>query len=102
MHTAGIAFLTLIINATTTGALVRYLGLSKQSDIKKNILVGVAQQLDKKVDHSIHELKDKPHFNNVDWSMLRDTVRMLELQKKLKMYKNLDLKGEVYKDFHSD
>lgn len=43
LHTAGVAFLTLLINATTTGTLVRFLGLSKQSDIKKNILMGVAQ-----------------------------------------------------------
>jgi len=42
LHVAGIALLTLIINATTTGMLVRYLGLSGYSDLKKNILVGVA------------------------------------------------------------
>jgi NhaP-type Na+/H+ or K+/H+ antiporter len=41
LHTLGVAFLTLIINATTTGAVVRYLGLTKYSDIKKNILVGL-------------------------------------------------------------
>jgi hypothetical protein len=29
LHVAGIALMTLLINATTTGALVRYLGLSK-------------------------------------------------------------------------
>lgn len=34
LHVAGVALLTLLINATTTGWLVRKLGLSKQSDIK--------------------------------------------------------------------
>jgi hypothetical protein len=42
LHTAGVALLTLLINATTTGKLVNYLGLSKQSDIKKSILVGIS------------------------------------------------------------
>lgn len=39
LHVAGVALLTLLINATTTGMLVRKLGLSRQSDVKKGILV---------------------------------------------------------------
>ena len=34
-HTAGIAFLTLIINGTTIGYLIKKLGLSRMSDVKK-------------------------------------------------------------------
>ena len=41
LHVAGVALLTLLINATTTGILVKFLGLSKYSDLKKNILVGL-------------------------------------------------------------
>ena len=41
LHVAGVALLTLLVNATTTGTLVRYLGLSRQSDLKKNIMVGL-------------------------------------------------------------
>jgi NhaP-type Na+/H+ or K+/H+ antiporter len=41
LHVASVALLTLLINATTTGMLVRYLGLSRYSDIKKNILIGL-------------------------------------------------------------
>ena len=33
LHVAGVAFLTLVINATTTGMLVEYLGLSKITDL---------------------------------------------------------------------
>ena len=33
-HVAGVALLTLLINATTTGWLIKKLGLSRQSDIK--------------------------------------------------------------------
>lgn len=42
LHVAGIALLTLLVNATTTGAVVRKLGLSKYSDLKKNILVNLS------------------------------------------------------------
>lgn len=50
IHVAGVAFLTLIINATTTGMLVEYLGLSKISDIKKNILLSISLKINKEVD----------------------------------------------------
>jgi NhaP-type Na+/H+ or K+/H+ antiporter len=65
LHVAGVALLTLLINATTTGMLVRYLGLSRYSDIKKNILIGLTYQLDKNVDENIEILKTKRHFNQV-------------------------------------
>jgi NhaP-type Na+/H+ or K+/H+ antiporter len=68
LHVAGVALLTLLINATTTGPLVKYLGLSKYSDLKKNILMGLTKQLDKNVDKDIEILKTKRHFNNVDWA----------------------------------
>jgi NhaP-type Na+/H+ or K+/H+ antiporter len=42
LHVAGVALLTLIINATTTGFLVRKLGLLDVSDIKKNMLYSVS------------------------------------------------------------
>lgn len=50
LHTAGVALLTLLINATTTGTLVRFLGLSRQSDLKKNILVSLTKNIDKNID----------------------------------------------------
>ena len=43
LHVAGVALLTLIINATTTQALITYLGLSRYSDLKKNILLGLTK-----------------------------------------------------------
>lgn len=46
LHVAGVALLTLIINATTTGYLVKYLGLSKTSDIKKSLIAKTARELD--------------------------------------------------------
>ena len=63
LHVGGVACLTLFINATTTGYLVKYLGLSTQSDLQKNMLVGVTRQLDKNVDDNIDILKMKRFYN---------------------------------------
>jgi NhaP-type Na+/H+ or K+/H+ antiporter len=52
-HVGGIALLTLLINATTTGRLVRWLGLSKQTDYEKSILYSLADRLNKNVDDNI-------------------------------------------------
>lgn len=94
LHVAGIALMTLLINATTTGALVRYLGLSKQSDLQKNILFGVAYKLDKDIDENIKKLKHNKHFNHVDWEQLKQSVSMTGVKEKLKNYQNLHLDGE--------
>ena len=83
LHVAGVALLTLLINATTTGPLVKYLGLSKYSDLKKNMLMGLTKQLDKNVDKDIEILKTKRHYNNVDWSKLRQDVHLIDLVKRL-------------------
>lgn len=82
-----------MINATTTGQLVRFLGLSKQSDLKKNILVSLTKNIDKNIDKNIEVLKGKKHFNNIDWVKLRDSVRMHDLKRQFKQYENLHLHG---------
>ena len=43
IHVAGVALLTLLINATTTSFLVKALGLNHYSDLKKNILFSVSK-----------------------------------------------------------
>jgi hypothetical protein len=93
LHVAGVALLTLFINAPTTGILVRFLGLSKYSDLKKNILVGLTCQFDRNVDKNIEYLKQKRHFNFVEWPKLRDSVRLSDLKDSLKQYKNIHLDG---------
>lgn len=95
LHVAGVALLTLIINATTTGTLVNWLGLAKQSDIKKNILVGLTFQLEKNVDKNIETLKTKKNFNHIEWSKLRESVKMVEVRERLKKFKNLELEGNI-------
>jgi len=53
---AGVALLTLLINASTTGALVRYLGLAKSSVLKENILQSVAKNIDDNIEETIKGL----------------------------------------------
>jgi hypothetical protein len=69
---AGIALLTLIINATTTGYVTKKLGLVNYSDLKKNILVSLSYQIDRNMDKNIEVLKTKRHFNNVEWSSIKE------------------------------
>jgi len=95
LHVAGVALLTLLINATTTGWLVRKLGLSQQSDLQKNMLVGATYRLQRSVDANIEILKGKRHFNNVDWLVLRDTVKTSRVRERFKMFKSLNLIDEA-------
>lgn len=99
LHVAGVALLTLLINATTTAPLVRYLGLSKYSDLKKNILVGLTCQFDRNVDKNIESLKQKSHFNFVEWNKLRESVRLSDLKGSLKQFKNIHLDGVQMVDY---
>lgn len=95
LHVAGVALLTLLINATTTSWVINKLGLSRQSDIKKNILISISYQLENQVDQNIEILKQKRHFNNVDWITLKKNIEMTDLKKKFKRYRNLHLDGDV-------
>ena len=49
--------MTMFINATTTGYLVRKLGLSKQSNLQKSVLIGVAKTLEHHMQENIEVLK---------------------------------------------
>ena len=85
------AILTLIINATTTGCLVRKLGLTKESDIQKNILYGIAVKIQTDTEDTIEILKTKRHYNNVDWQELRNHVQMEGIKKRLEQFKKLNI-----------
>ena len=84
---AGVALLTLLINATTTAFVVKKLGLSKYSDLKNNILVSLSYQIDRNMDKNIEVLKTKKHFNKCEWDTVKAKVKMTELQERLKNYK---------------
>lgn len=81
LHVAGIALLTLIINASTTGALVKFLGLTKTSDLKLNILTSITHNIHKNIDENIKHLKHEKfsNYNLVDWNRLRSSVRLIDI-----------------------
>lgn len=55
--TAGIVLLTLLINANTTGFLIRKLGMSKESEMAKRMLRKVLSEHDEKVTQFIQNWK---------------------------------------------
>ena len=57
LDVGGIALLTLLINATTTGHLVKYLGLSQQSPLELNTLRSLTVTIDKNIDKNIEVLR---------------------------------------------
>ena len=57
--TAGIVLLTLVINATTTGCVVRALGLSKENEMSKRMLHKVLQEHDKKSEDFIQKWRQE-------------------------------------------
>lgn len=54
-----------------------------------NILHGITHQLDLNVKHNIDTLKEKRHFNQVDWHSLKDSIRLKDIKHKLHRYKRL-------------
>jgi hypothetical protein len=98
LHVAGVALLTLIINATTTGKLVNYLGLTKVSDIKKSILAKISYELDEVDNNNIkNHLSKENHFDLVNWEELKKEVDLSELKKKLEAFRKIDIKGQKEK-----
>jgi hypothetical protein len=83
IHVAGVALLTLLINATTTSILVKALGLNHYSDLKKNILYSISKQMDLGMDQTMRELRIQRYFKLVDWKYLKENVKMNEIQSKI-------------------
>lgn len=99
LHVAGIALLTLLINATTTGALVKALGLARESNIRKNILMTIYKNIELNIDENINHLKQSHYFNLVDWETLKKGVQMHKLRTTLRRYSDLDIR-DVPEDDH--
>lgn len=79
LHVAGVALLTLLINATTTGMVVNYLHLADYSDLKKNQLISLSMQIDRNIDAKIKQLKTQKRFCFVDFRKMKEKVNMGEL-----------------------
>jgi len=57
LDVAGVALLTLLINASTTEWLVRKLGLTAQSEVQQNILITLIANTNKNLLDNIQEIK---------------------------------------------
>ena len=66
-HMAGIAFLTLVINGSTSGALVHGLGLVTAPPEAKVAWNGVTMELHHKLKDLIRELKNDPMYRWANW-----------------------------------
>lgn len=70
-HTAGVALLTLLINGTTIGVLVRCLGLMRMPKVKTKLLKNVIKAYRKEVVEVIQELQEKKNFGNCEWEHIK-------------------------------
>lgn len=70
-HTAGIALLTLFINGSTMGFLVKGLGLMRMPDVKKKMVRNLIRAYKKEVHDTIDKMKSRKNFGKVDWDDLK-------------------------------
>ncbi len=68
--TAGIVTLTLLINATTIGFIVRKLGLTKLAPAKILMIIKAKQYLRSSTENAIDRLKRDRFISNADWSLV--------------------------------
>ena len=71
-HTAGVAFLSLVINGTTIGYLIRKLGLMRMPEVKKRMMKIFIRTYKKEVQDAIEELQAKKNYTNIDWEKLKE------------------------------
>ena len=90
-HTAGIAFLTLLINGTTTGFIIRKLGLSRTSVVKRKMMRNLIKQMENLTKEKVCELKIKKHFNLVNWENLEELTAVSGLRKQFEIKMDLNL-----------
>lgn len=83
--------LTLLINATTTGFLVKYLDLASQTGLQKNLLVGVTRDLDKHIDDHIEKLEFDESYFNVDWERVKECVNLTDLKARISTFSDLSV-----------
>ncbi len=70
--TAGIVTLTLLINATTIGFIVRSLGLTKLAPAKLLMIIKAKQYLRSSTENSLDRLKRDRFISNADWGLVNE------------------------------
>lgn len=73
-QTAGIVTLTLTINATTTGWLLKKLGLRQEPHARQLLELSVKKQIQDEVRVYCEELKKKKALEGTDWTLLEEYI----------------------------
>jgi CRP-like cAMP-binding protein len=89
-HTAGIAIMTLIINGTTTGWVVRKLGLMRMSNVKKKMLKNLIKAYRLEVNEVLEELKTKKNFGKIEWEVLKKIACTDKIRQDIFKNRNID------------
>jgi hypothetical protein len=86
LDVAGVALLTLVINASTTEWLVKKLGLTAQSEIQQNILLTLIANTNKNLIDNIDNIKGQniDEHSLVDWKAVQKSVDMSDLGQNIK------------------
>lgn len=71
-YTAGIVTLTLLVNATTIGYLVKKLGLTKLAPAKAMMLYNAKKYLREATENSMSKLKKDRFLKNAEWNAVRE------------------------------
>ena len=75
-HTAGIASLTLLVNATTTGFFIEKLGLAKSSNVQEDVLTQVCRTVYDETKDSINDLKSDKFLRFADWKKVKELTEL--------------------------
>jgi NhaP-type Na+/H+ or K+/H+ antiporter len=73
-HMAGIVILTLLVNGSTTGMLVRYLKLHKTGTAARKNFENAAISMDSRISNSIEALKHNRFYSDADWALVWNTM----------------------------
>ncbi|CAI2372249.1 unnamed protein product [Moneuplotes crassus] len=88
-HTAGIAIMTLVINGSTMGILIRKLGLMRMSEAKKKMLKNMLKAYKKEVGITLEEIQGKKNFDRIDVDVLKDMAKSNKIQKRIFTQRNI-------------
>ena len=79
-HTAGIVFLTLLLNATTIKPILQYLGLDQQQPAAMKMYNEATKTLNKEIASLFVTLTDDRHFRGADWDAVKRSRPILRSQ----------------------
>jgi hypothetical protein len=91
-HTAGIALMTLLINGTTIGFLVKKLGMMRMSTVKKKMLKNLIKAYRKETNEIIEELKERKNYGKIEWEILKQFSCAEEIRNEI--FKKRDIQRE--------